>query len=175
MHSPVREDHPQVTLAFLEPGLVAIGTRATVQGAIDAQLSSHSITSNEEMMQLVGEIGATSNAWAVGRFDMIAQQANLPSELSQRMPPIKWFAASGHVNGGISGTLRAEAMDAESADLLRRQVSGALAFGEMVAKSDPKVGALINSLQMSGTGTTVALSFTVPAELLSLLPQHVEK
>jgi hypothetical protein len=171
VNSPVKEGHPQVTLAFLEPGLVAIGTRATVQGAIDAQLSSHSITSNEEMMQLVGEIGASSNAWAVGRFDMIAQQAKLPAELSQRMPPVKWFAASGHVNGGISGTLRAEAMDAESAELLRRQVSGALAFGEMVAKSDPKLGALINSLQMSGTGTTVAVSFTVPAELLALIPQ----
>lgn len=165
----------QPTLAFLEAGLVAIGTKATVQGAIDAQLSSHSITSNSEMMDLVAEIGNTSNAWAVGRFDTIAQQAKLPAEFAQRMPPVKWFAASGHVNGGISGTLRAEANDEESAELLRRQVSGALALGEMFAKSDPKVGALINSLQLSGSGKTVALSFTVPAELLSLIQAHVEK
>ena len=174
VNSPTREGQPQVTLAFLEPGLVAIGTIASVRGAIDAQLSSHSITSNDEMMGLVSEIGASSNAWAVGRFDTIAQQANLPAEVSQRMPPIKWFAASGHVNGGISGTLRAEALDEESAELLRRQLSGVLAFGEMVAKQDPKIGALINSLQLSGSGKTEALSFTVPAELFALLPQHVQ-
>ena len=172
VNSPVREGQPQMTLAFLEPGLVAIGTSASVRKAIDAQLSSHSITSNDEMMQLVGEISDYSNAWAVGRFDTIARQANLPAELASKMPPIKWFAASGHVNGGIQGTLRAEALDEQSAELLRRQVSGLLAFGEMMAKSDPKVGALINSLQLSGSGTTVSLSFEVPAELLSLLPQQ---
>ena len=175
INSPASEGHKQMTLAFLEDGLIAIGTKATVQRAIDAQLTSHSITSNSEMMDLVAEIGNSSNAWAVGRFDTIARQANLPAELANKMPPVKWFAASGHVNGGISGTLRAEANDDESADLLRRQLNGALAFGEMIAKSDPKVGALINSLQMSGSGKTVALSFTIPAELLSLIPQAVEK
>jgi hypothetical protein len=127
------------------------------------------------MMDLVGEIGNASNAWAVGRFDTIAQQASLPTEIASKMPPIKWFAASGHVNGGISGVLRAEANDDESAELLRRQVSGALAFGEMIGKSDPKVAAMISSLQLSGSGKTVAISFTVPAELLAMIPQQIEK
>jgi hypothetical protein len=174
INSPENEGH-QMSLAFLEAGLVAIGTKATVQRAIDAQLSSHSITSNSEMMDLVGEIGNASNAWAVGRFDTIAQQASLPTEIASKMPPIKWFAASGHVNGGISGVLRAEANDDESAELLRRQVSGALAFGEMIGKSDPKVAAMISSLQLSGSGKTVAISFTVPAELLAMIPQQIEK
>ena len=174
VNSPVSADGRQMSLAFLEAGLVAIGTKTTVQRAIDAQLSSHSITGNAEMMDLVGEIGNSSNAWAVGRFDTIAQQASLPAELAQRMPPIKWFAASGHVNGGVSGVLRAEANDDESADLLRRQVSGALAFGEMMAKSDPKVAALVSSLQLSGSGKTVAVSFTVPAEVLAMIPQQIE-
>jgi hypothetical protein len=160
-----------MTLAFLEAGLVGIGTRATVQRAIDAQLTSHSITANSEMMDIVADIAHNSNAWAVGRFDTIASQAKLPTEIASRMPPVKWFSAAGHVNGGISGTLRAEATDNESAELLRRQLSGALAFGEMIAKSDPKAGALINSLQLSGSGKTVALSFAIPAELLALIPQ----
>jgi hypothetical protein len=165
----------QVTLAFLEPGLVAIGPKTSVQRAVDAQMASHSITSNSEMMELVGEIAGSSNAWAVGRFDTIAAQANLPAEIAQRMPPVKWFAASGHVNGGVSGRLRVEATDEASADLLRRQVSGVLAFGEMMAKSDPKAAALLNSLQLSGTGKTVAISFQVPADLLQMLPKAVAK
>ena len=170
VHSPAEKGH-QMTLAFLEAGLVAIGSKAAVERAIDAQLTSQSITGNSEMMDLVAEIGYNSNAWAVGRFDAIASQAKLPAELASKMPPVKWFAASGHVNGGVSGTLRAEALDDESAELLRRQVSGALAFGEMVGKSDPKAAALLSSLQLSGTGKTVALSFSVPAELLAMIPQ----
>jgi hypothetical protein len=170
INSPAEDGH-QMTLAFLEPGLVAIGTKATVQRAIDAQASPHSITANAEMMDIVNDIAGNNTAWAVGRFDAIASQANLPPEIASRMPPVKWFSAAGHVNGGISGTLRAEATDDESAELLRRQLSGALAFGEMVAKQDPKAGALINSLQLSGTGKTVALSFVIPAELLAMIPQ----
>ncbi len=169
------EGGKQVTLAFLEDGLIAIGTTAAVQKAIDAQRLSQSVTGNSEMMELVGEIAAGNNAWAVGRFDTIASQANLPAELASRMPPVKWFTASGHINGGVAGTLRVEASDDQSADLLRKQVTGALAFGEMIAKQDPKAGALINSLQLTGTGKTVAISFQVPSELLALIPQVVEK
>ena len=165
------QNNKQVTLAFLEPGLIAIGTKTAVQRAIDAQMSSQSITGNNEIMALVSRIGGASNAWAVGRFDTIAKQANLPPELAQRMPPVKWFTAAGKINGGIEGTLSVEALDEASAELLRRQVSGALAFGEMVGKSDPKAAALMSSLQMSGSGTTVAISFRIPAELLEMIPK----
>lgn len=160
-----------VALAFLEPGLVAVGDSQAVKKAIDAQLTAHSVTSNNEMMELVRDIGANNNAWAVGRFDLISANAKLPEQIASRMPPIKWFAAAGHINGGVSGTLRAEARDEESAELLRKQVAGILAFGQMQAQSDPKAKLLVDSLQMTGTGKTVALSFTVPSELLELIPK----
>ena len=175
INSPVGEDHGQFTLAFLEPGLVAMGAKVAVQQAIASQATSQSITKNTEMMDLVSEIALNNQAWAVGRFDMIATSAKLPTEVAQRMPPIKWFAATGHINGGISGMLRADAHDADSAELLRRQVNGLLALGEMLGGNDPKAAALVKSLQMSGTGNTVALSFTVPAELLQLIPSAIEK
>ena len=160
-----------MVLAFLEPGLVAIGDLGAIKNAIDAQLTAHSITSNNEMMELVGEIGAQNNAWAVGRFDVIASQAKLPTEVMSRMPPVKWFAAAGHINGGISGTLRAEASDEKSGEELRAVVNGFLAAGRLAAQSDPTAGGLVNSLQLSGTGKTVSLSFTVPAELLNMIPK----
>ncbi len=175
INSPVTAEHGQFTLAFLEPGLVAMGVKSVVQQSIASQATSQSITKNSEMMDLVGEIALNNQAWAVGRFDMIASTAKLPAEVAQRMPPIKWFAATGHINGGISGTLRADALDEQSAELLRRQVNGLLALGEMLGGSDPKAAAFVKSLQMSGTGNTVALSFTVPAELLQLIPMAVDQ
>ena len=66
------------------------------------------MTANEELMGLV-EALESGNVWAVGRFDALAGQARLPGDLASRLPSITWFSATGSVNGGISGVLRAEA------------------------------------------------------------------
>jgi hypothetical protein len=161
----------KIVLAFLEPGLVAFGDGAAVRTAIDAQLTSHSITSNNEMMELVTDIGRNNNAWAVGRFDVLAAQARLPEQIATRLPAVKWFAAAGHVNGGVSGSLRAEARDEASAENLRDVVRGALALARMQSQADPRTAGLIDSLQLTGSGKTVALSFSVPAEILEMIPK----
>jgi hypothetical protein len=157
------------TLAFLEAGLVAIGDTASVKRAIDAQLSASSVTGNDEIMTLVKQIELGNNAWAVGRFDVLTSQAKLPEQIARQIPPVKWFAAAGHINGGVSGMVRVEATDEEAAELLRRQVNGALAFGEMMGRSEPRAAAALRTVQMSGTGKSVQLSFTLPAELLQLV------
>jgi hypothetical protein len=163
-----RRQHPAVMLAFLEPGLVAIGSETAIRSAIDAQLSAHSITSNNEMMELIADIDLGNNAWAVGRFDAIANQAKMPAEIASKMPAIKTFAVMTHIDGGVTGSLRAETRDDPSAENLRQVVQGLLALGKM--SNDPKAMALINSLQLSGTGKTVKLSFSVPSEVLDMIP-----
>jgi hypothetical protein len=168
-----RRQHEAVVLAFLEYGLVGIGSEAAVKSAIDAQLTAHSITSNNEMMELIADIDQGNNAWAVGRFDAIANQAKLPAEIASKLPAIKNFAVMTHIDGGITGTFRAETKDDESANNLRQVVQGLLALGKMT--NDPKAMAMINSLQLTGTGKTVALSFSVPSELLDMIPQNINK
>ena len=157
-----------VMLAFLEPGLVGIGSETAIKSAIDAQLSAHSITSNNEMMELVSDIDHGNNAWAVGRFDAIASHAKIPAEIASKLPAVKTFAVMTHIDGGITGTLRAEARDDASADNLRQVVQGLLALGKM--SNDPKAMALLNSLQLGGSGKTVKLSFSVPSEVLDMIP-----
>jgi hypothetical protein len=171
-----------LVLAFLEPGLIAIGELGAVKSAIDAQMSSQSITGNNEMMELVGEIGRSNNAWAVGRFEAIAQQAklyeNLPPQAAAQLNLVKWFAAAGHINGGVTGTLRAEARDDVAAQELRKGIDGLMALARLAGGADPKAAAMLQSLQLSGTGKSVVLSFTVPAELLNMaLPpqQHQQQ
>jgi hypothetical protein len=172
--SPSHDDtgsgnHPHpVMLAFLEPGLVGIGSERAIRSAIDAQLTAHSITSNNEMMELIADIDQGNNAWAVGRFDAVANQARIPAEIASKLPAVKTFAVMTHIDGGVSGSLRAETKDDASADNLRQVVQGLLALGRMT--NDPKATALMNSLQLSGTGKTVKLSFSVPSELLEMIP-----
>jgi hypothetical protein len=157
------------TLAFLEPGLVAIGDTASVKKAIDAKLSATSVTSNDEIMTLVSQIEQSHNAWALGRFDTLTAQANLPDQIAKQLPPVKWFTTGVHVNGGVAGMVRVEATDEDAAELLRRQLNGALAFGEMMGRSDARVATALRAVQLSGTGRTVQLSFTVPGELLQMV------
>lgn len=157
------------TMAFLEPGLVAVGSDAALRHAIDAAASATSITSNDEMMELVKDIERYNNAWAVGRFDVLATQAQLPEEVARQIPPVKWFAAAGHINGGVSGLLRVEAKDDQSAQQLRDVLRGFLALAQLQGQNDQRVASLASSMQLTGSGKTVALSFTVPAEILQLI------
>lgn len=164
------EGHPRGgSLAFLEPGLVALGDTPTVKRAIDARISGTSVTSNDEIMTLVKQIELGQNAWALGRFEALTSQANLPDQIAKQLPPVKWFTTGVHINGGVSGMVRVEATDDDAAELLRRQVNGALAFGEMVSRSDVRVATALKAIQLSGTGKTVQLSFTVPSELLQMV------
>lgn len=172
VRSPNGDHH---ALAFLEPGLVAVGAMSSVKKAIDAQLTAKSITSNDEMMNLVSDIAASNNAWAVGRFDLISKQAKLPEQVARQIPPVKWFAAAGHINGGVSALLRAEANDDQAAENLRDVVRGFLALGRLQSQGDQRIAAIANSMQLEGTGKTVQLSFSIPAEVIELvLPKRQE-
>jgi hypothetical protein len=159
-----------LSVAFIESGLVALGSPMLVKNAIDLKSGGDNVTANEELMNLVQSLDS-GNVWAVGRFDALSSQARLPGALAQRLPPITWFSASGHINGGVSGVLRAETGDEAAAENLRDVVRGFLALAKMQAGSRPEMLAMVQSLQLGGTGKTVALSFEVPEALFDFLAQ----
>jgi hypothetical protein len=159
-----RED---MALAFIDANLVAIGSAASVRKAIDARRENRNVVSNTEMMRLVAELD-NSNAWAVGRFDALANEARLPDEVKDRIPTISWFSAAGHINGGVSGVLKAEAKDEAAAQNLRDVINGFLALAKMQAGTKPGMKEMVDSLQLSGDGKTVSVAFTVPTEMLDV-------
>jgi hypothetical protein len=164
-----RRDAPTMILAFVEPGLVMFGDEQTVRGAIDtASGAAASVTGNAELMALVKDIDSDSNAWAVGRFDLLANRAKLPSEISSQIPAIRWFAASGRINGGMAGRLRAEARDEQAAQNLRDVMNGLMALARLQAGSRPEVQSMLQSLQLGGTGKTVEIAFQIPAQLFDV-------
>jgi hypothetical protein len=120
-------------------------------------------------MTLVRSLDSTGNAWAVGRFDALASHAGLPPNVAGRLPAITWFSIGAHVNGGIRGVIRAESGDDESATNLRDVVRGFMAMAKLQAGSRPELQAVLQSLELGGTGKTVALSFTVPAEVFDVI------
>ncbi len=164
----INADQPPA-VAFLEAGLLAIGTVDSVKSAIDAKLSGQNVTTNSELMTYVNGIRSGQSAWAVGRFDAIKKAAELPDQISQHLPAVQWVAVTTHFNGGVTGSIRADATDDAAAENLRDVIRGGLAMGRLVSGEDQKLRLLLDSMQMSGTGKTVALTFSVSPEMVDLL------
>jgi hypothetical protein len=157
-----------MAVSFVESGIVAAGTVAAVRRAIDTRATGDaSVTANAELMALVRDMDQ-GTAWAVGRFDSLAQ-FRLPEEVTARLPPIAWFAATGRVNGGVEALIRAETSTEQGAEDLRQVVQGFLALARLQSGSSPQLSGVVNSLQLGGQGRTVSLSVSVPAELIDLL------
>jgi hypothetical protein len=155
-------------LTFMETGLAAVGSASLVRSAIDNQTNGQNVTTNEEIMNLVRSLDS-GNTWAVGRFEALQKQARLPAEVASRIPPITWFSVSSHVNGGITGVIRAETRDEESANNLRDVVRGFVALAKMQIGSKPEYQTMMQAFELGGTGKTVALSFAIPAEVFDLM------
>jgi len=157
-----------MAFGFVEADLVAFGSVESVKASIDARVSKNNIVLNKEMMKLVNEID-NANAWAVGKFDAIASKAGLPAEIASAMPAISWFSAAGHINGGVSGTFKAQTKDEATAQNLRDVMRGFLAMAKMHSGNKPGMQQMVDSLVLSGDGTNVALSFSIPSEVLDAL------
>jgi hypothetical protein len=87
----------------------------------------------------------------------------------RQLPPIDLFAASGQIDADVKATLRAEARDATAAQNLRQAVQGFLALGRLQAGANPALAGVLDTVQVAGQGTTVDLSFTIPADAFNLL------
>jgi hypothetical protein len=160
------------TVAFISPGLVGVGETNVIKHAIDRQ-GGQSVLANREMMNLVKEMD-DSNAWAVGRFDALISQAKLPEGVISKIPAVRWFSANGYINGGVRGTIRAEARDEQAGQNLRDVVQGFLALAKLQAGQKPELQMVIDSLQLAGTGKTVSLSFEVPSQVIDLIGEAAE-
>lgn len=158
-------------IGFLEPGLVALGEVSAIKRAIDTRATRENATGNAELMKFIGDVQGVSNAWVVGRPDALskAKVPDLPSQVTDQLAAVQWLAVSAHVNNGISGAIRIEARDDQSADQLRAIANGALAAARLISGKDAKLDTILNSLQMNGVGKTVGLSFSVPPEILDLV------
>ena len=157
-----------LSLSFLEPGLVAVGTAQMVRRAIDLRNNRDDITKNSEFMGMLRSVDQ-SHAWVVGQFDALRADWRLPAEISGRLPAITWFSLSARVDSSVTGLVRADSRDEEAAKNLGDVIRGFLALARLQAGSRPAFRALTESLQLGGTGKSLTLSFSVPGEVFDAI------
>jgi len=174
---PVNEAHAstdgtpeEMAVTFVDQNVIALGTSVALQKVIDLQLGSGAnVLTNGDLMKLIEGV-ESGNAWVVGRFDAISKEAHLPTEVQGQLPQLTWFSATGHVNGGVSGTVSAEARDEDAAKNLRQVVAGFIALAKMQAAAKPELNAIVQSITLNNdSGNTVSVSFSVQSSVLDLI------
>src|SRR5262245_25066876 len=132
-------------VAFLEPGLIALGSVDAIRRAIDAAETKNSAAANGDLVKSVQRVRDGSDAWVVGRASSLTENANLPPQVKEQLAAVQWFAITADVDRALMCKLRAEAKDTESAEQMRAIVAGALAAAKMMAGKDNRFNGVLDS------------------------------
>jgi hypothetical protein len=163
------ERSQQPAIAFLESNLVALGDLDAVKRAIDTAERRDTVRSNTELMAFVDDVAKSSHAWVAGRADAVGDHESFPEAIREPLGTIQWFALGAGIDRTVTGRLRAEARDPKAGEELRNMVNGALSMARMMAGKDARWSGLLDSVQATGTGSAMELSFTVPPEALTYM------
>lgn len=163
-------DDTELSMSFVESGVLALGSASMIRGAIDMSTgnATDNVTANERLMGLLTHVRTGNNAWAVAEFDGMDPTTYIPEEVLSQVPSIAAMAISGRVNGGLSASVTVEASDEQSGQDLHAVVQGLVALGRLQVGARPELQGVFDSVQLAITGRSVTLSFALPPEILEL-------
>ena len=161
-------DVPVPSIAFLDSGLLALGDVAAVRRAIDVAASGQDVTSNADMMRFISSMQGSGNAWMVGHAGPMTSQVNVPDQVRRQVEGIEWLSISVDVANDVHGSIKAEARDDESGQQLRTVLAGALTAARLFGEQDARLAGALDSIQTTGAGRNVELSFQVSSGLLDV-------
>jgi len=159
----------KMAVAFIETGLILVGQPSAVRLSLDTKATTGaSVTADDTVMRLVHRVDS-SNTWVVANFEALQALKQLPGGVATQLPAITWLAAGGEVGDGVSAHVFAEGRDERAAQDLREVVKGFVALARMQTGQEAALTEFLNSIQLTSEGTTVTLSFAVPAQFFDRL------
>jgi hypothetical protein len=161
----------RLAMAFVEPGVLAVGSEALVLEAIDLADGGDNVTANARLMTLLSMVDPGSNAWAVGELDRPGADAWMPEGLDPRALRVTAFSVAGRVNGGIRLRLQVETPDEAASQNLRDILQGFIALARMQADAQPEVAGILDTVQLRAAPGEhfVSLSMTLPSATVEWL------
>ena len=162
-----------IAMAFLESGVIAIGSEPVVRRTIDLPFTGGGVDSNDSLLGLLRHVDGGSTAWTVGRLDDAVDGGWLPDQVESQVSQVAAFAVGARINGGVRGSLTAEARDEETGRNLRDLLQGFLALARLQVGSRPELRGLLDSMRLTSAGANVTLAFDLPSDaVLELLPDR---
>jgi hypothetical protein len=105
----------------------------------------------------------------VGRFDDASggAVASLPEPIRNQWPNLQTLVLSADVGQTVTGVIQAHAADDQAAEQLRATLTNLLSVARLIGNNDPALKAMLGSLQPSGTGRDVQLTFTITPDAVN--------
>jgi hypothetical protein len=164
----------EMAVGFVRPDLMAFGQASLVRRALDVPeqgTKDGDITSNEEMIRLIREASG-GTAWAVGKFDAMSRRMGMPSSMRQQIPPLRLVSAVAQINGGMRATVKAETANDAAADQVRDVLRSFISLIRLQAGDKPDIQSALKTIELSGSGSTVQLSFAMSPQTLKAIVPH---
>src|SRR5690606_34752996 len=136
---------------------------------IDVAVNGSGLAANTEMMRVIGSVQGTGDAWFVAAASQMTSQTGLPDQMRGQLEGIEWLSAVADIDSSVRTLVRAEARDEISAKNLRDVLNGALAAARMFVGDDPRAAAALGSVQTSGSGLNVELTFEIPSTIFEMI------
>lgn len=166
----------EIAIGFVGRNLIAVGqadlVRRVLDRPVDASEPAKTLAGNAEMMSLIRDASG-STAWVVGHFDAMSRGISLPSAMRGNVPLVRLMSAKADLNGGVRVSVRADAADESAAEQLREVVRGFVSLARLQSGARPEFDSALKSIQLSGSGSVVEVTFTMPLETVrALTPQR---
>jgi hypothetical protein len=165
----ILEDPKQTNgIAFLSASLVVAGDLASVKAAIDRQKLAAPIPAN--LAVLINQWSTSQDGWAISAVPLSALH---PSTNAPNLPGLNGQgafqaiqSAAGGVKFGNNIVVTGQAMadTAQNAQAMADALKLLVNLAQMQAGNDPRVAALIQSLQINATGTVLNVSVSLPED-----------
>lgn len=157
-------------VAFLSSSLAVAGDLANVKGAIDRQ-SAASVLPASLVVQ-INQWSTSQDAWAISIIPPASLHA--PAD-APKIPGLNGGANFGTIQSAAGGvkfgalvvvTAQAQAANAQDATQMGDALKLLAMLAQMQAAKDPAIAALVQSLQVTTSGSTLNVSISLPEDQL---------
>jgi hypothetical protein len=163
-------------IVFLSGTVVAAGDLASVKGAIDRQGGQTALST--AMLVQVNKWSTSQDAWMVADIPAAAlkppaNSPNLPAiTQSTAFQSIQQSAGGVKFGSNVVVTAEAQADTAQNASAMADVVRLLLNVAQMQTEQNPQLAALVKSAQVTTSGATLGVSFSVPGDQFQQLLQQ---
>jgi len=161
-----------VRLAFLNKTNILIGSPLPVKKAIDlAAKNGKNVLETAALMKYVDKLDKKSMFWlALGSIPAKMKEAPaggmMPVDLSKAEA---FTAVVDFKNKTLSGELRLISNNEAGNKQIVEMLNGLKALGAMGSAKEPELGQLLNGIQLTASADAIALTFSLPEELMNKL------
>ena len=161
--------------AFLDDSNIVVGSESGVKATIDVFLKkAENVLANKDMMALIDSTNKAALVWCAFTVPQEATDKLAENPFLSSLKGIKSLVLSfDYKNKSIIAEIAASGLDEAKNKQLAETLSGFKSLASAGVAKDPKIGELLNKIEISSTAASVRIFASIPEELLQELSKKV--